>query len=658
MGVIGFEIQRRMPYQGGAEFGSTGRYNRVDGLLRFAVDPAAPANHDIVDLELAPRDPSGRVQFQADLCLLVPRHPERGNHRLLLELPNRGRKLLPRHLNRAPSPNPPTAEIPPGDGFLFRHGYTVAWIGWQWDVLRSDALMGLQAPRAMQDGRPVRGTTICHFQPNFAHHSHLLADRVHHPYPAADQDDPGAVLAVRDYEDGEPRVIPREQWRFGRATNGQVVPDREHVYLEGGFEPGKIYELTYTTDFAPVVGTGLLAVRDATSFLRYTAAFDNPCAGTIERAYGFGMSQTGRMLRHFLYLGLNRDESGRLAFDGVIPHVAGARRGEFNQRFGQPSVQATPGFGHLPPFADEPQPGAAGGEAGLLARQSAAGCTPKIFWTNSSAEYWRGDCALLHVDPTGSADLDPAPEARIYHFAGTQHGPGSVPLVRDNPNDGARGRYGFNAVDYTPLLRAALVNLDRWVGEGVAPPPSAHPRVGDGTAVDRAAVLEAFNTLPGMVVPDAERLPVIRRVDLGPQAERGVGRFPAVETDAYPALVSAVDVDRNEVAGLRLPDLTVPVGSHTGWNPRAPETGSPEQIIPMEGITRFFARTAAERADSGDPRPSLEERYASRAAYLDRVRQAATELVAARYLLDEDVDHVVTAAAERYDSAMAIGPDA
>ncbi|HET9014471.1 MAG TPA: alpha/beta hydrolase domain-containing protein [Thermomicrobiaceae bacterium] len=657
MGVIGFEITRRVPYQGGAEFGATGAYDRIDGVLRYAVDPDAPANRDIVDLALAPRDPAGRVQFEGDLCLLVPRHPGRGNHRLLAELPNRGRKLIPRHFNRAPSQNPPTAEILPGDGFLFRHGYTVAWVGWQWDVVRSDALMGLRAPRAMQDGRPVRGTTVCRFQPNFAHHTHLLADRVHHPYPAADLDDPDAVLTERDYEDGEPRVVPRDRWRFGHATGGRVEPDREHVFLEGGFQPGLIYELTYTTDLAPVVGTGLLAVRDAVSFLRYAAAFDNPCAGTIEHAYGFGMSQTGRMLRHFLFLGLNRDESGRMVFDGVMPHVAGARRGEFNHRFGQPSVQATPGFGHLPPFADEPQPGAAGGEAGLLARQRAVGCVPKIFWTNSSAEYWRGDCALLHVDPSGGADLDPAPEARIYHFAGTQHGPGSVPLVRDNPNDGARGRYGFNAVDYTPLLRAALVNLDRWAGDGVEPPPSAHPRLADGSAVDRATVLAAFRTLPGMVVPDPARLPVIRRVDLGPRAGHGVGRFPAVEGEPYPALVAAVDADRNEVAGLRLPDLTVPVGSHTGWNPRAPETGGADQIIPMEGTTRFFARTAAERAASGDPRPSLAERYGSRDEYRERVRAAARELVAARYVLDEDVDHVVTAAAERYDCAMVAGPE-
>src|SRR5690606_26731710 len=163
-----------------------------------------PANRAIVDLDLAPRDADGRVHFRADACLLVPRHPKRGNRRLLLELPNRGRKLSPRQLNGAPAESPPTANIPPGDGFLFRHGYTVAWIGWQWDVIRSDALMGLDAPPVLRDEQPIRGTTVCRFQVNAQHQVHLLADRVHHPYPAADLDQADALLTVRDWEDDEP----------------------------------------------------------------------------------------------------------------------------------------------------------------------------------------------------------------------------------------------------------------------------------------------------------------------------------------------------------------------------------------------------------------------------------------------------------------------
>lgn len=636
MAVIGIEIGKRSPYLDGHSFGDGGAYERIDGTVHFAVDPDHMANRIITDVDLAERDAFGRVRFSSDVCLLLPSDPERANRRLLVELPNRGRKLAPRLFNRAPTEAPPTANILPGDGFLFRHGWSVGWIGWQWDVIRSDALMGLEAPLT-----PMRGQTIVRFMPNVLHQTHLLADRVHHPSPVADSDDPSAVLTVRDYDDDHRRVVPRDDWRFAREQDGGVVPDSEHIYLASGFEPGRIYELVYTTEHAPVVGAGLLAVRDIASFLRYDDSAVNPAAGLFDHAYAWGMSQTGRMLRHFLYLGLNRDEGDRPAYDGIIPHVGGARRGEFNQRFGQPSVQSTPGPGFLPPYDD----------AGLLARQREVGCCPKVIQTNSSAEYWRGDCALMHIDPATGTDIDGDPGTRWYHFAGTQHGPGVVPLTRYNPNDGGRGRYGFNCVEYTPLMRAALVNLDRWVSEGVEPPESAVPSVSANTAAARSTVLDSIPVLPGLRIPDESKCLRLTRVDAGPAAERGIARVPAVEGERYPTWVSAVDSDGNETAGIRLPDLTVPVGTHFGWNPRDPETGAPEQIMPMQGSTLFFHRTRAEREAAGDPRPSLEERYASRDDYLARVRAAAVELVDRRYVLAEDIDTIVNDAAARYDEA-------
>lgn len=637
MAVERIEIIAREAFAGGVAFGAGGAYERLDGLVHLAVDPEHPANSAIIDLRLAPRDDDGLVRFAADFCLLQPVDPARGNGSLLVELPNRGRKLLSRVINRAPTEVPPTRAVLPGDGFLYRHGWTVCWIGWQWDVYRSAALMGLVPPILR-----VTGQTVVRFQPNAPHRTHLLADRVHQPYPAADLDEAEAMLTVRDSDDAEPAIVPREEWRFAREEGAGVEPHPEYVYYAAGFQPGKIYEVVYTTDRAPVVGCGLLAVRDIAPFLRHAVA-GNPCAGRIERTYAFGMSQTGRMLRHFLYLGLNADEEGRPAYDGIIPHVGGARRGEFNHRFGQPSVQATPGFGHLPPFDD----------AGLLARQREIGCVPKVIQTNTSAEYWRGDCALIHIDPSGQRDLPPDADTRVYLFAGTQHGPGAVPLTRDNPNDGARGRYGFNAVDYSPLLRAVLVNLDRWVRDGVEPPASSHPRLADGSAVSRETVLEQFARFPGVFLPDPATLPVIREVDLGERAAEGVGRYPVREGAAWPALVAAVDEDGNERAGIRLPDLTVPVGTHTGWNPRDPETGAPEQIMPMQGSTFFFAPDEAARAVEDDPRPSLAERYAGRDDYLRRVEAAARALVADRYLLDEDVPTVVADAAMRYEAALA-----
>jgi hypothetical protein len=529
----------------------------------------------------------------------------------------------------------------------------VAWIGWQWDVFRDEALMGLEAPEALSNGAAITGQTIVEIHPNQFERTRLLANRLHIPYPADDIDEPDATLYVRDWEDGPVSVIPRQDWLFAREEDGEIVPSEDHVYLEQGFEPGKLYHVVYTTSGAPVVGAGLLAARDIASFLKHDQSGQNPLAGLVEHAFSFGMSQTGRMQRHYLSLGLNLDEEGRRAYDGMLIHVAGARRGEFNHRFGQPSVQSTPGFGQRFPFADESLlDSLTGEEAGLLDRQRERGGVPRIFYINTSAEYWRGDGALLHIDPSGEHDLEPAPESRIYLFAGTQHGPGTVPQTRVNTNDGGRGRYGFNAVEYSPLLRAALVNLDRWVSEDTDPPPSRHPRLDDGSAAERRSVILGFEPLPDMYLPDPERLPVLRTVDLGPRASEGVGSYPVEEGRAYPSFVAATDEDGNEAAGIRLPDLSVPIGTHTGWNPRALESGAPEQIMAMQGASHWFARTTAERIERGDPRPAILERYRGLDDYLARVREAAQELAGQRYVLPEDVDPIVADAAERWDYVM------
>jgi hypothetical protein len=651
------EIHRRGPYEAGRVFGDAGPYERLDGAIHYAVDPAHPANAGIVDLDKAPRDVEGRVRFVGDFCLLQPAESERGNGRLLLDVPNRGRKVAVRMFNRARPEAVPTEAIDPGDGFLMRRGWTVAWCGWQWDVPRSAALMGLEAPRAQAapggggSDAPLAGQVVVEIQPNEPCADHLLANRVHHPYPAADVDDPDAVLTVRDWTDGPRTTIPRDRWRFARVERGEPVPDDTRVWLAGGFAPGRLYEVVYRTRICPVVGTGLLAVRDCAAFLRYAGAdAGNSCAGRLRHTYGFGVSQTGRFLRHFLHLGLNADEAGRQVFDGLWPHVAGARRGEFNHRFAQPSAQSVRGFGHLMPFAFDDQTDPLTGQTdGLLRRQRVHFGVPKIFATNTSAEYWRGDCSLLHTDLAGERDVEPPPEVRVYHFAGTQHGPGALPLGRVSPADGQSGVHPFNAVDYAPLLRAALVNLDRWVTSGEPPPPSVFPRLANGTAVPTQDVLAAFRGIPGVSLPAPERLPVMRRLDLGPDAGAGVGRYPAAAGEPYPTFVSAVDGDGNEVGGVRLPDLTVPVASYTGWNPRDPATGGAGQIINMQGSTLPFPATAAERRRTADPRPAIAERYRDRAGYLAQVRAAAERMVAERLLLAEDVPIVVELAAERYD---------
>ena len=327
----------------------------------------------------------------------------------------------------------------------------------------------------------------CEFRPNAPTDVLPLADRYHMPVPAAELDDPAARLLVREHA-GAPAVeVPRRAWRFARREGERLVPDASHVHLEGGFVLGRIYDLVYRSQrSALVVGLGFLAVRDTGAFLRWgTAAQGNPCAGALERAYVFGVSQSGRFLRHLLYLGLDEDEQGRLVFDAVMPHVAGGRRGEFNLRFGQPSLNAQERGRQPVPVRRRAADRSGHRPARRIARRasgSVAG-SPRIFAINTSAEYWRGDASLIHTDVGAGATSSRRPSVRVYLFAGTQHTPGALPPPPADPNTGARGLQRFNVVDYAPLLRAALVNLDRWVSDGVEPPPSVFPRLADGTAV-------------------------------------------------------------------------------------------------------------------------------------------------------------------------------
>ncbi len=665
MSVSHFEVTRRTPF--------AADYERVDGQLHFAVDPAHPANARIVDLDKAPRDAAGKVRFWADFVLLQPAQHERSNGRLLYYVVNRGLRVgvpFNRYAPRLPT-LPPTDEIDIGDGFLMDRGWTVAFCGWQWDIQRQPGLMGLEAPQALgPDGQPLQGQISVAFQPNEVHTYHLLSHwplhpppgrqpYAHQPYPAADVNDPGAVLTVRDSRVGPRTSVPRDKWRFAREENGRPVADDSYVWLEGGFQKGKWYEVVYTTRICPVVGTGLLATRDSVAWLRHDTSADNPAAGRINFTYGHGRSQCGRFLRQFLYDGLNLDENGRQVFDGLMPDVAGARRGEFNQRYGQPSETNAQGFGGLFPFTSDEQTDPVTGQTdGLLRRQRQLGGVPRIFTTNTASEYWRADCSLIHTDPTGTRDVEPPDEERIYVVAGHQHGSG-VPLRSDTTPIGARGANPFNMVDGSTALRAFLINLDRWVSEGVEPPPSEFPRLADGSAVAREELLAQFDAFPNISLLDPAQLPRLRRLDLGPDTDRGIARLPAQTGEPYPSFASAVDADGNEIAGIRVPDVSVPVGTHTGWAPRHPDTGGAGQFLDMMGTTLPFAPTERERAETGDPRPSIAERYRDRDDYLARARQAAQDLADAGHIVVEDIDLAVQLAAQRYDvlarSALTVG---
>ncbi len=643
MAVTSIEIRSRTPFEDGVRFGEAGAYERVDAVLHFAVDPGHALNQGIVDLDCAQRGADGLVHFESDLVVLRPADPGRGSGSLLCSVVNRGRTAL------VPFSQPPpgmvvtfTPRIEPGDGFLLRRGWTVAFCGWQWDVVRRPGALGLEAPLALDEaGRRATTRVSVQFQPLNERPSEYLAhwpthplhnpDRMHQTYPAADLEERGAVLTVADRLGGPKTTIARGAWRFTRYVGGSEGPDARWVTLDGGFEPGRVYEVSYLTDRCPVVGTGLLAIRDTASFLRHGGVDSgNPCAGEVSHAFAHGVSQTGRFLREFLFGGFNVDEAGRKVFDAIYPQVAGARRGEFNFRGAQPSAQYGSGAGQRPPFASVP----AGGEpVALLDTQRARGGMPKVFEVNTANEYWRSNAALVHADPDEGRDLDLPVNVRTYTLAGCQHGPGPPLLMRESPaTPEQRVANNVNMLSYSPLTRAAVVNLERWVAEGVEPPDSVVPRLQAEELGSRDGVLARFRDLPGAEVPT-----------LLPQLPKQGG------DGMYPALVSNVDADLNEVAGIRLPELAVPLATYTGWNPRHPETGGKGQLADMMGSTLPFAATAADRLRTGDPRPSIEERYRDRDHYCARVRAEALRLVEGRLMLEEDVDRLVRGAGRVYD---------
>ncbi|MBI4499111.1 MAG: hypothetical protein HY689_14575 [Chloroflexi bacterium] len=645
MAVTRLDLVARAPVARGAPFGEAGPYELLRGTLHFAVDPRHPDHQVVTDLALAPTGPDGLVHFASDFLVLKPVHPAPGG-RLLYDVVNRGNKTVLRAFNNAGGPDR-DGEPDLGDGFLLRRGFTVVFCGWQADVPAGG--IAIAVPEAQDEGGRLRGQTFIQYQFNRPERAVLLSDRNHRPLPAGDLADPTATLTVREHPDAPPQVIPRSAWQFARWEDGRAVPDPNSVTLPGGFEPGKVYEIVYTTVGAPVIGLGFLAMRDCISFLKYgTAAQGNPCAESIQYAYGYGASQSGRFLREFLYLGLNRDELGRMVLDGALPHTGSSRRGEFNIRFGQPSTNVLRAPGNLFPFTYAVQTDPVTGQTdGLLRCLRERGAAPKIVATNSGTEYWWTGASLTHTDVGGTQDSAPPADVRIYYLAGTKHGPGDLPLTDTTP-DSARVQHPLNTVDYRPLLRAALINLDRWVREGVEPPPSRYPRLADGTAVRREALAPVFRAIPGVGFPAA--LPVRCRLDFGPGMEQGVPQFPPQEGPAYGTVVAAVDADGNELAGVRLPDLTVPLATHTGWALRHPDIGSAGHFLPLQGTAIPFPRTANERAERGDPRPAIDERYASREEYLARVREACEGLAAQGYLLREDIEPVVAQAGARYDA--------
>jgi len=604
-------IANRTVVAGGEAFGQVGPYEKLTGTIEFALDPADKHNSRVVDLEHAARAADGRVHFSADLYVLRPVEAQKGNGALLFEIANRGRKGLLGRFNRgAGGSQDPMAAADFGDGFLMKEGYTLVWVGWQFDV--QPPFVRIEAPAADVQGR-VRYSFIVDAKQTDTSPADLPA------YPPLDLNDRTASLTVRDRFWGTPTRINREKWRFN------VQNSRVHIVFDEGFEPGRLYEIDYPAGGAKAAGVGMAAVRDAASAFRYRT--DLPIRGRT--AYIFGASQSGRFLRQFLHDGFNADEEDRRVFDLVWPHIAGAGQGSFNERFAAPGYNTFSATQY--PFTDLAQTGPRGERDGILAAYR-PNQVPKVIYTNTSVEYWGlgRSAALTHLTPDGTRDADLPENVRIYHLAGTQHGEAVFP-----PTPGTGQALG-NPMPQGNVMRAILRAAYQWVESGTRPPDSRHATLRDQTLVQLKAI--GFPAIP----------------DVGdPRTIEGPGHLDEGHFAALPFLVPKVDADGNEVAGIRVPELVVPLATTTGWNFRAERVGNPTTLYALLGSYVPFARTKAEREARRDPRLSVEERYRDREDYLGRIRTAAASLVKDRFLLQEDIDDVVQRATRHWAYATA-----
>ena len=637
--IVSLDIKERGTVLNGKVFGKTVSYERIIGIAHFSIDPTAAVNLPIADIGLAPRTKPGLVEFAADIYILKPRDAKMGNGTVLYEASNRGAKGMLAAFHRAGGLDPRKPEDF-GDAFLLEQGYTLVWLGWQSDMPDTPGLVRLYPP--VVEG--IQGLVRAEFIVDKRTDRQSVADRNHKPYPVLNPNDKGLQLTVRDRVEGPRQTVPRGDWH---------TEDNSMVVLKGGFDPGRLYELVYTSRDSPVSGTGLASIRDTVSWLKYGGRVANGPEDRYKRAIGFGISQSGRLLRTFLYYGFNRDEEGRKVFDGILADVAGAGRGGFNMRFAQPSRDSNPYANTLTPvdlfpFTDfEETDPESGKKDGLLTHGMNRQFWPRIFYMNSSHEYYGRAASLIHIALDGKSDVKLLPDTRIYMFTGGQHGPAAFPPVRN----GTRNLPSPNP--YQWMFRALLTDMNEWIKDDKAPPASRYPHISGGELVPLSEV--KFPKIPGVEVPTLIHLAYPS--NYGPDFfTKGIATIePPQLGKPYPVLVPQVDADGIDLAGVHMPEVQVPLATYTGWNLRSKEIGGSEQLFTQAGSMIPFARTKAERMQSGDPRPSIEERYATKDDYLKKFEAAAENLVREKFLLSKDVPDLVKRGSEEWDFVQGLG---
>jgi len=604
--VVRIDVRRR---------DDAGTHERVIGRVYFAIDPKLPANRRIADIDLSPKNADGKVEFSSDLLFFRPKRADRARGSVFLEVVNRGRDQSLAIMSGARQRDLSPESWDLGDRFLLEQGFAVAFLGWQFDVQPSEGLT-FQAPIAPVEGL-VRETHI------EAAGGRRIALGL--AYCAKDARQPDATLTFRGRMDAVPQPMPRETWQF--AEDGCSA----RLNTSAGIG---IYELVYRAKGSPVAGLGLAAIRDFASYLRYgtpgAALRETP--GALQRIVGYGYSQSGRFLREFVRDGFNADERGRSAFDALMISSAGAGGGSFNHRFAMPGLAGNSVLSVLrpvdvPPFTDE----------GLLTEARSANVTPKIFYTFSSTEYWARAGSLTHTGDDGSTDAPLAPTSRLYFLAGTPHSSGQLPQAR-----GTRSPSYLHITNFAQqrwVARALLLDLDAWARTASEPPASQYPSIARGELVSMSDV--RFPVTP--TFPFTTYMPQVWRMDYGPgfTTTRVITREPPQLEAPYRLLVPQVDADGNDLAGIRLPEVAVPLGTYTGWNVTVPPLSGLGYLAGLIGGFEPFLLTKADRERHGDARLSINERYTGRENYLARVRQAALALVEQRFLRREDVPAVV-----------------
>ncbi len=653
--VVRVDIATVTPWLGGRTLGKVGAYEKVQGRVYFELDPESSTGRRVTDITLAPRNPAGKVAFSSDFVLVRPRDHARARHSVLLEIPNRG-------LTQANGSFFSTARgvsydlmnlgsTALSDAFVFENGFTVAWLGWEFDLPEGEIRMN--APAANVNGL-VRHSIIA-TSPG----SHLARLGSSNSYCASDAAQPDAQLLVRSHFDEPGRVLPRASWAFAHVEAGKLVPDPCSIVSLDEFAPGRIYDLIYRGANPPLAGLGEAAVSDFVSWLKFggvsSTLRDHP--EYFSRVLGFGYSQSGRFLRDFLYRGFNADELGRQAFDGLFIASAGAGRGSFNHRYAMPGAAGNSVLSDLRPvdlfpFTDgmenDPLTGA-GAEDGLLRLAEASHTVPRIFYTYSSTEYWARAGSLAYTTVDGAQELPLSTAARLYFYAGTPHSPYPFPPIKNSRAGSYENCGNFARADWS--FRALLLDLDDWVAKGTAPPDSAYPHL-NADLVSRDHV--EFPNIPGVRFP--AYMPRNWRVDYGPDFLAGgiIANEPPKLGQPYAILVPRANRDGNDSGGIALPEVAVPLGTFTGWNYQLPVLPDLDYLSGLVGSFIPFPATARERKASGDARLSIAERYPDRDDYVEKVRTSARNLVSRRLLRSEDVNAVVAESATHWDHLVSV----